>query len=233
MVFIESVLQDLRFSFRAMRRTPLATSVAVLSLALGIGANVAIFTVFDALLLKDLPVRDPRQIVVLSWLAKQTPNRAESTEDFSFPMFEQFRHRSSVGVIGFNRIDEIRVIARGNADFVRLEAVSGNYHVVLGVVPVIGRLLADGDDRESASPVCVLGYRFWQSRFGGDRAIIGQQIVLGDILVTVVGVEPKEFIGMERYLAGRRIFGFRFVSSRKSSRHRRRADFFSTPASGG
>jgi len=197
MVFFESVLQDLRFSFRAMRRTPLATLVAVLSLALGIGANVAIFTVFDALLLRYLPVRDPRQIVILSWLAKQTSNRAGNTEEFSFPMFEQFRHHSSAGVIGFTGgvIDGIRVIAKGNAGFARGQAVSGNYHVVLGVVPAIGRLLADGDDRETAVPVCVLGYRFWQSRFGGDRAIIGQEIVLGDIPVTVVGVEPKEFIG--------------------------------------
>ena len=196
MSFVESILQDLRFSFRAMRRTPLATSVAVLSLALGIGANVAIFTVFDALLLRPLPVRNPGQIVILSWLAKQAPNQAESSEGFSLPIFEQFRHHSSAGVIGFTRIDGIRVIARGNADFGRVEAVSGNYHAMLGVEPVIGRLLADGDDRYSAAPVCVLGYRFWQSRFASDRAIIGQEIVLGENPVTVVGVEPKEFTGM-------------------------------------
>ena len=196
MVFLESVLQDVRFSFRAMRRTPLATSVAVLSLALGIGANVAIFTVFDALLLKDLPVRDPRQIMILSWSAEQSSNRAEDTESFSFPMFEEFRRHSSARVIGFTgMIDGLRAIARGHADFTRGQAVSGNYYVVLGVVPVMGRLLAEGDDREDASPVCVLGYRFWQSRFGGDRAILGQEITLGDTPVTVVGVEPKEFAG--------------------------------------
>lgn len=196
MGFFESVLQDLRFSFRSMRRTPLVTSVAVLSLALGIGANVSIFTVFDALLLRDLPVRNPRELVILSWLAKQTPNRAGNAQAFSFPMFEQFRRHSPAGVIGFSGfIDEIRLIAMGNADFVRGQAVSGNYHAVLGVVPAIGRLLADGDDRESAAPVCVLGYRFWQSHLGGDHAIVGQEIVLGDIPVTVVGVEPKEFIG--------------------------------------
>src|SRR5215472_5034840 len=146
MDFFESVLQDLRFSFRAMRRTLLATSVAVLSLALGIGANVAIFTVFDALLLRPIPVRDPRQIVTLSWSAKDKLDRAESTDDFRFPVFEQFRRFSSAGVIGFSSIDEVRVIAGGNADFGRGEAVSGNYHAVLGVEPFIGRLLADADD---------------------------------------------------------------------------------------
>src|SRR5690349_11875911 len=140
MVFLESVLQDLRFSFRAMRRTPLATSVAVLSLALGIGANVAIFTVFDALLLRDLPVREPRQMMMLSWSAKGTSNRAGNTEEFSYPMFEQFRHHSPVGVIGFTAgvVDDIRVIARGSADLTRGQAVSGNYHVLLGVVPAAG-----------------------------------------------------------------------------------------------
>jgi predicted permease len=196
MGFFESVLQDLRFSFRAMHRTLLATSVAVLSLALGIGANVAVFTVFDALLLRPIPVRNPGQIVTLSWSAKDKLSRTESTERFSFPVFEQFRRFSSVGVIGFTSIDGVRVIAGGSADFARGEAVSGNFHNVLGVAPAIGRLLAGADDSESAAPVCVLGYRFWQSHFGGDAAIIGQKVLLGDVPVTVVGVESNQFTGI-------------------------------------
>src|SRR5262249_43352193 len=161
--------------------TPLATSAAVLSLALGIGANVAIFTVFDALLLKPIPVRDPRQIVTLSWAAKDRSTGAGSADDFPFPVFEQFRRFSSAGVIGFSSIDGVRMVAGGNADFGRGEAVSGNYHSVLGVAPFIGRLLADADDSASSAPVCVLGYRFWQRHFGSDAAIVGQKILLGHL----------------------------------------------------
>jgi predicted permease len=173
------------------------TAVAVLSLTLGIGANTAIFTVFDALLLRSLAVKNPRQIVMLTWLATNSASRPQHDGDFSFPMFEQFRHSSALSdVIGFTWIQGLRVIAGGPADYADGEAVSGNYHAVLGVAPVVGRALVDDDDRESAAPVCVISYRFWESRFGRDPAAIGQKIVLAEVPVTLVGVEPKGFFGM-------------------------------------
>jgi predicted permease len=175
----------------------MVTSVAVLSLALGIGANVAIFIVFDALLLRSLPVRDPGEIVTISTFAKTASSRAGFGDNVSFPMYEQFRLHSSVGIIGIGgEIDTLRVMAHGSADFARAEAVSGNYHSVLGVAPAVGRLLAETDDSGSAAPVCVLGYRYWQTHFAGDRVIVGQRIVVGEASLTVVGVEPKEFVGL-------------------------------------
>lgn len=108
MAWFESVLDDLRYAIRMMRRAPLVTVIAVLSLALGIGANTAIFSVLDALLLKLLPVKDPRQIVMLSWSAK---NQTRPDESFSFPMFERFRRHSSAVC----DIDGFRLNAGGHA----------------------------------------------------------------------------------------------------------------------
>jgi predicted permease len=195
MGWLESIFQDLRYGLRAMRRTPLVTAVAVLSLALGIGANTAIFSVLDGFLLRLLPVKNPREIVLLSWSPKNSVNRAEPDHSFSFPMFERFRH-SPVGVAGFSFIDNFSLVARGHAEFARGEAVSGNYHSVLGIAPVIGRALTDDDDRDSAAPVCVISYHAWETRFGRDPAVIGQTILLANVPVTLVGVEPKEFVGL-------------------------------------
>jgi predicted permease len=210
MVWLESMFQDLRYALRMMRRTPLVTTVAVLSLALGIGANTAIFSVLDGFLLKLLPVKNPREIVLLSWLPQKSPasatDRAEP-DNFSFPMFERFRRSSAVsGAAGFAFVDRFNVIAGGRAEFALSEAVSGNYHAVLGVAPVIGRAFTDDDDRESAEPVCVISHRFWMSRFAGDPTVIGRKIVIANVPITLVGVEPKEFLGlMPGYAADVRI----------------------------
>jgi putative ABC transport system permease protein len=197
MVWLGSMVSDVRYALRMMRRAPLVTAVAVLSLALGIGANTAIFSVLDALLLKLLPVKDPRQIVMLSWLAKKS-DRTRPDDSFSFPMFERFRRHSPAvsGVIGFSDIDGFSLNVGGHAEIARGEVVSGNYYAVLGVTPVIGRALTEDDDRESAAPACVISYRYWQSRFGLDPSVVGQRIVVGGVPFTLVGVEPKGFFGM-------------------------------------
>ncbi len=198
MVWLESIFQDLRYAFRMMRRTPLVTAVAVLSLALGIGANTAIFSVLDGFLLRLLPVKNPREIVLLSWLAKDSGNRIAPDDGFSVPMLERFRHLSGAvsGVAGFAFVDNLSLIAGGRAEYARGEAVSGNYHAVLGIAPVIGRAFTDDDDSESAAPVCVISYRFWESRFGRDPAVIGHKIILANVPVTLIGVEPKAFLGL-------------------------------------
>ncbi len=191
MVFLESVFNDLRYSLRIMRKSPLMTAVAVLSLALGIGANTAIFSVLDALLLKLLPVKNPRQIMMLSWTAK---NQTRPEDSFSFPMFERFQQ--SLGVIGFSDIDGFSLKVGSLAEIARGEVVSGNYYAVLGVTPVIGRTLTEDDDRESAAPACVISYRYWESRFGRDPSIVGQKVIIGNVPFTLVGVESKGFSGM-------------------------------------
>jgi predicted permease len=191
MVFLESIFNDLRYSLRIMRKSPLMTAIAVLSLALGIGANTAIFSVLDALLLKLLPVKDPRQIVMLSWTAK---DQTRPDDSFSFPMFERFQQLP--GVIGTSEIDGFSLKVGGLTEMARGEVVSGNYYAVLGVTPIVGRTLAEDDDRESAAPACVISYRYWQSRFAGDPSIVGQKIFIGNVPFTLVGVEPKGFYGL-------------------------------------
>ncbi len=197
MLWLESVLDDLRYALRMMRRAPLVTAVAVLSLGLGIGANTAIFSVLDALLLKLLPVKDPRQIMMLSWLEKKT-DRTRPDDSFSAPMFERFRqHPPELSkVIGFSEIDGFSLRAGGHAEIARGEVVSGNYYTVLGVTPWIGRALTDDDDNEFAAPVCLISYRHWASRFGSDPSIVGQSIVIGNVPFTLVGIEPKGFFGL-------------------------------------
>jgi putative ABC transport system permease protein len=192
MVLLESIFSDLRYALRMMRRAPLVTAVAVLSLGLGIGANTAIFSVLDALLLKLLPVKDPRQIAMLSWSAK---NQARADDSFSYPMFERFRS-AFPSVAGFSDLDDLSLSIAGHAEYARGEAVSGNYYAVLGVTPAIGRALTDDDDRESAAPTCMISYRYWDSRFARDPSIVGQKITLGGVPFALVGVEPQGFFGL-------------------------------------
>lgn len=130
---------------------------------------------FSTLLLKPIPVRDPRQIVILSRPGKDNSNQAENTGGFSFPALEQFRRFSSAGVIASSSIDEVRVIAGGTANFGRGEAVSGNSHAVLGVAPLIGRLLADADDREAAAPCASWAIAFGLATLAAMRRLSGKR----------------------------------------------------------
>jgi predicted permease len=212
-VTLESVVQDVRYGFRMMRRTPVFTAVAVLSLALGIGANTAIFSVLDAVLLKSLPVKDPRQIVTLSWVAPNTismklmrnlstfssdaASGTDSSTSFSYPVFERFRRASSVSqLLGFVDLENASVTVDGYAEIAQGELVSGNFYVALGISPAIGRALSDDDDREAALPVCTISYRYWQARFALDPSVVGKKIAINNAPFTVVGVEPRGFLGM-------------------------------------
>jgi len=141
MVWLGSIFQDLRFSLRTMRKTPLVSAIAVLSLALGIGANTAIFTVLDALLLRSLPVKDARQIVVPSWTAKGTAHFLTSlsgtsnsdasgnqtSPSFSFPIYEKFRQRASTlsDVMAFADLENVSLTADGHAEIAKGQVVSG------------------------------------------------------------------------------------------------------------
>ena len=200
---IAQTLQDIRYAFRMLRKNPGFAGVVVLTLALGIGANAAIFSLTDKVLLQRLPVTNPDQLAVLSTRnpsSGQTDAKrsAEEVVSFSYPMYQDLRDRNDV----FSG-----VLARGGADMnvsygdqnerVHAELVSGNYFQVLGVRPWAGRLLTQDDDRTpGAHPIAVISYSFWDRRFGKDTSIVGKTILANEYPVTVIGVAPPGFYGV-------------------------------------
>jgi predicted permease len=193
----DEMFQDLRFGMRLLLKNPGFTAVAVLSLALGIGANTAIFSLVDAVLLKLLPVRNPEQLVALDSFSQRGEHR-----NFSHPLFEQLRARTSVfsglfaAVDGTSRMEMDGPESGGQTEQAEVQLVSGEYFQVLGVNAVVGRMLtAEDDQTPGAHPVAVLSYGFWQRRFAGDAAIIGKSITLKGQPFTVIGVTPLAFFG--------------------------------------
>jgi len=194
--FLETLVQDVRYALRMLRKSPGFTAVVVLTLALGIGANTAIFSLMNAVLLQSLPVRHPEQLLVLRYTDAQ-PRGAE--EDFSYPMYQVLRDKSAVfdGVLTRSGVS-FNVTYAGQSEWAYGELVSGNYYEVLGVRPWLGRLLSPEDDRTpGAHPVAVLSYGYWQARFGGDPSIVGRKILLDAQPMTVVGVSAPGFFGTE------------------------------------
>ncbi|HSK08877.1 MAG TPA: ABC transporter permease, partial [Vicinamibacterales bacterium] len=180
-------------AFRSLRRTPVSTSMAVLSLALGIGACTALYSILDSLLLRTLPVRDPARLV-------QAHNGGNNTS-WTNLQWEQIRDREAVGEGAFawssGRFD---LSGSGETDFVDGAYVSGGYFDALGVRPLLGRVLAGADDRRGGGaegPAAVIGYGLWQRRYGASPDVIGRSITLGAVPFTIVGVMPPEFFGTE------------------------------------
>ena len=194
---MNSVWHDLRYAVRMLRKNPGFTCVAVLTLALGIGANAAIFSLTDAVLLQSLPVTDPSQLTAIaSYDPKSGPSADRS---FSYPMYQDLRDKNDVfsGVLARGGA-QMNVSYDGRNDRVRGELVSGNYFEVLGVRPWAGRLFTQDDDRTpGAHPVAVLSYRFWEQRFGKDPGLVGKTILVNEHPLTVIGVTPPEFYGLE------------------------------------
>jgi len=197
---IEDLIQDLRYGLRTLRKSPGFTAVAVLSLALGIGVNTAIFSVVDPLMIRSLPVEDPEQLVVL----RTVDQRGDVRERFSYPMFERLRARTQVfsGLFAeswFARRVEMNSSESGNqSEKVKLKLVSGEYFQVLGVNAILGRTLTTADNQTPGEhPVAVLNYRFWQRRFAGDVSVIGKGIMLDGQEFAIVGVTAPEFFGDE------------------------------------
>jgi len=191
-------LHDLRFALRALRKSPLFTTIAVLTLALGIGANTAIFTLMDQLLLRYLPVRHPEQLVMLDQEAF-TQGMVLTDHAFSYPMYKDFRDQARVfdGVLARFSLP-ISVGHNGQTERANGEIVSGNYFEVLGVSAFLGRTLTPEDDRiPGGQPVAFLTYGYWMRQFGGDRGILNQTIRINDLPMTVVGIGPPGFHGIE------------------------------------
>src|SRR5262245_32658390 len=197
MRLIEDLMQDVRYGLRTLRKSPGFTAVAALSLALGIGANTAIFSLVDAVLLKSLPVKSPEQLVAI-----EAFNQRGEQRNFSYPVFEQLRDLPQVftGVLaaadGTGRMEMADPESAGQAEQTEVQLVSGEYFQVLGVNAVIGRTLTAADNRTPGShPVAVLNYRFWQRRFAGDISVIGKSITLRAQPFTIIGVTPPAFFG--------------------------------------
>ena len=191
------ILQDVRYAVRLLAKNPGFTAIVVFTLALGIGANAAIFSITDKVLLQSLPVHDPDQLVVLSaYDPKEGPGN-DST--FSYAMYKDLRDRNDVfsGVITRGSA-QMNVSYADQNERVRGELVSGNFFDVLGVRPWAGRLFTQDDDRTpGAHPVAVLSYHFWDRRFAKDPNIIGKTILVNEHPLTVVGVTPPNFFGID------------------------------------
>jgi predicted permease len=185
--FAESLMQDVRYALRIFRRSPAFTATAVLSLALGIGANTAIFSVFDAVLLKALPVKEPGQLFALQG------------GDFSYAAYQVFRQYNEpfsdlFATSGITSVDA--QIDNGASEQTRVSLVSGSYFSVLGVSALIGRTFAADEDRvPGAHPIAVMGYGYWERRFGRDPRVLGTTIRLSGTPVTIIGVTPPAFFG--------------------------------------
>src|SRR6185295_4338031 len=202
--FIEDVFRDLRYAARTLRRSPGFTLVIVASLALGIGANTAMFSAIDAVMLRLLPVRQPEQLVMLTWAHDGVPTEfAQSIEGphgfvLPFVAYEAVRDRNDVfdGTFAFaGNTPAANVGVRGHADWAGVKGVSGNYFDVLGVGALYGRMLRPDDDRERAEPVVVVSHRFWSAKLGGDAAVVGAAMTVNGVPATIVGVAPPGFFG--------------------------------------
>ncbi len=200
---LTQVVSDVRFALRTLRRSPLFTTVAVLSLALGIGANTAIFTLLDQLILRLLPVRDPAQLVMI-WSTGPHMGNNRGDRAASYPMYQDFQQRAQAFSYVFCRFrTSLSATFGGRTERVKGELVSGNYFQALGVKPAIGRLFTpEEDDRVyKGHPVAVLSYQYWIARFGGDPSVIGQKIIVNDYPLTVAGVSAPGFTGLDPALS--------------------------------
>ena len=185
---MQTFLQDLRYATRTLGRAPAYTAIAVLTLALGIGANTAIFSVIHGVLLKDLPFANGARVVRL-----KQPVAAGQIDDAGFSVREiadlRSRSRSLQTIVEYHSMS-FNMLRRGEPQRVQTGVVSANYFDALGVRPMLGRTFREGEDQAGATPVVVLSYRFWRERLGGDTTIIGKTVEMTDRVHTVIGILP-------------------------------------------
>ena len=209
---IENLARDVRYGIRVLRRTPVFTAVAMASLAIGIGANTAVFSLVDTVLLRSLPVRHAEELVVLGWGANNRPESLNSsysnsdgggqygrwhTNVFSWPMFESARRSGALAeTIGYSHLPRLSVLANGESRVTGGMAVTGNYFSGLGVRMALGRPLVADDDSEGGTTAAVISYRLWERGFGLDPAASGKTIYVNRTPYVVVGVTAREFFGV-------------------------------------
>jgi predicted permease len=196
----DEMIQDLRYGARMLLKSKMFTLVAALSLALGIGANTAIFSLINALMLRTLPVKDAHELALFTVVRAQGPDYL-----LTRPFYEMVRDRnqSFTGVIATGNVGRARMTApepgaAGAVESAQRQEVSGNFFSVLGVGAVVGRTLTEAVDNPTGpEPAAVISHEFWQRRFGLDPAVVGRRITVNDTAVTIVGVAPPGFFGIE------------------------------------
>ncbi len=198
---LESLLQDIRFGARMLRKNPVFTVVAVLTLALGIGANTAIFQLVDAVRLRSLPVKDPQELASIRMedTTDRWGNFPTRYPDLTNPQWEQIRHRQQA----FSSIfawspDRLNLAHGGEARWAEVIWVSGDFFRALGVNPFLGRLLTPADDHPGCgTPAAVISYAFWQREYGGERSVLDRTVALEGHPFPIVGITPPDFFGVE------------------------------------
>ena len=214
-VWLEQLLQDIRFGLRMLSKSPGFAAVAVLTLALGIGANTAIFSLIDAVMLRSLPVENPSQLVLFKWSARNAPNlHGYMTSgdcpinvmpgaanpygcSFSEPMFREIAQANVfAATTAFANSGRLNLTGNGPATVINGQLVSGEFFRTMGLKAAAGRLFVAADDIPSAAPVAVLNYGYWQSAFGGSRDVIGRTIELNNVPFAIIGVAEQRFTGI-------------------------------------
>jgi ABC-type antimicrobial peptide transport system permease subunit len=214
-VWLEQLWQDICFGLRMLRKSPAFTTVAVLTLAFGIGANTTIFSLIDAVMLRSLPVENPARLMLLKWSARKAPNihGMMSSGDcpmdmgeggfnptgcsFSEPMFHEIAQANIFsGTAAFAGTGRLDLTGNGLASVINGQLVSGDFFHTMGLKPAMGRLLDASDDTPAAAPVAVLNNGYWHSAFGGSREVIGRTIELNAVPFTIVGVAEQRFTGI-------------------------------------
>jgi predicted permease len=199
---MSSVWADVRYALRMLAKNPGFTAVAVLTLALGIGANTAIFSLTDQVLLRELPVRDPQQLVIVrasGWKTGHTSSDGDDSASFSFPEYKDLRQHAPgfAGLLARFGLS-LNVAANGHTDRAPGELVSGNYFEVLGVKPALGRVFSPSDETApGGNPLAVLSYGYWTRQFGKDPGILNRPLTVNGTQLTVVGVAQAGFSGVQ------------------------------------
>jgi predicted permease len=214
LAFLETLMRDIRYGLRMMRKNPVFTVVAVVSLALGIGANTAIFSLMDAVLIRTLPVAEPQQLVLMRWVGKDWPKTVLSnlngsswrdeagrtvSSSFSYPTFQHLRSQGAPvlsGIAAFADQNKMTATVDGRSETAEGQLVSGNFWSVLGVNASLGRVFSDSDDQPGAVPAAVISHRYWTRRFAADPSVLGRIITVNGVALAIVGITPAEFFGM-------------------------------------
>lgn len=196
---MQTLIQDIRYALRQLRKSPGFTLTVIVTLALGLGANAAVFTLFDQVLLRMLPVQQPKELVRFQWTGAFSGSMSSFGGDtgnyFSYPMYKDLRDQNQVfaGMIAADKT-QVGVSWRNQAEDKDAEVVTGNYFQLLGLKPALGRLLTPQDDTaKNANPVVVLSYEYWKTRFAASRDVVGQSVLINGHPFTILGVAPQNF----------------------------------------
>jgi predicted permease len=211
----DEMFQDLRYGWRMLLKHKGFTAVAVLSLALGIGANTALFSLVHTVLLKTLPVGEPEQLVLFNWQSGRafrtngmrgtfsgSPPGLRGASVFRYDTFEKLHQAQAAepvspleNLFAFAPLYELTAVVDEQAEIITGQAVSGGYYAGLKIVPIFGRTITEADDQPAAAPVVVLSHHYWQDRFAANSEVIGQQLKLNKMSFTIIGVTPPDFVG--------------------------------------